>query len=191
MTGSARKPVRATHLFARAFDRVNAPRLAHGLAIFVATTIIITATTESLAADRALEKVSPVLDPYHHRAMFVGSWLMSRPTRDGGEASWLVRREPGGTYKRTTRLVQANGKVTEFEDVGRWGIVNKTLFTIMRGRTRPGQSALNRADPSDPYSYDAFWVQRAGKSQLKLISMHSGESLSERRVADSFAFPRP
>ena len=133
--------------------------------------------------------VNPVLDPYQHRQQFVGQWLMTRRTADRGEAVWLVNRDQRGTYRRVTRRTSPTGLVTQYEDVGRWGVVNDVLFMMTRGRTRQGQSALDRADPADPYSYDAFRITSSSPDRLSLLSLHSGQAFSERRVASDFRLP--
>ena len=141
----------------------------------------------SVSADASA--VRPVLDPYQHRQQFVGHWLMTRRTADRGEAVWLVNRDPRGTYRRITRRTSPTGEVTQYEDVGRWGVVNNVLFMMTRGRTRQNQSALDRADPADPYSYDAFRIKRVVADRVSLVSLHSGQAFSERRVASEFRLP--
>lgn len=90
----------------------------------------------------SVEPVKPVLDAYKHRQLLVGRWLMSRRTADGGEATWLVERNDGGTYRRQMRVAQIDGKVTQSEDVGQWGVVNRVLFTMTRVALARGNRLL-------------------------------------------------
>lgn len=153
------------------------------------TLMLLALAMYGVSAGAQSRAVNPVLDPYQHRQQFVGHWLMTRRTADRGEAVWLVNRDQRGTYRRVTRRTSPTGLVTQYEDVGRWGVVNNVLFMMTRGRTRQGQSALDRADPSDPYSYDAFRITRSSPDRLNLLSLHSGQAFSERRVASDFRLP--
>lgn len=159
--------------------------------VSVLAAVALAGALSSTAGDAAAQtqQVRPVLDPYQHRLQFVGHWLMSRRTKDGGESVWLIHRQATGTYRRVTRRIEPSGQITQHEDVGRWGVVNNVLFLMTRGRTRPNQSALDRADPADPYSYDAFNARSVSKQQIQLQSLHTGRLFRERRVAQGFRLP--
>lgn len=107
------------------------------------------------------------------RESFIGKWLSSQPTKDGGTRRALIERLPDSRYVVEFNIYDAKGTLIETQrEFGFWGVSGGIYFTIYRGWIENDQ--FYQADPNDAYNYDSYKIISTAENKLEYQSLSSG-----------------
>jgi hypothetical protein len=127
----------------------------------------------------------PEEDSVEARQLMIGSWLGVKHFEDGRIQRWLVKRQPDGIYFVHFQIIETNGEMDEWQEVGVWGVRKPIYFTAMRGFVE--NDNIIPADTDDAVFYDAYRIIELNEQQFTYRSFTSGNEFSLNKVADDFS----
>jgi hypothetical protein len=142
--------------------------------------------TSSVPVDEA--KPSLTTSQRESWQLMIGRWYGDQPLKEGGRKQWVATRAADGTYRIDFVHTTADGAVNKSSEVGHWGVSGPVYFSSFRGWIEANM--FRRADPTDPYNYDAYRITRIDANVFEYEHFTTRERFSVRRVAADFEIPQ-
>ena len=156
---------------------------------FVLIALIAVASLASCASAPQITKVKyeESRETAAWRQLLIGTWKGEAPVAEGGTRTWVVMRNPDGTYKIDFTHNGVSGVSDTQSEVGIWGVSGGIYFTATRGFVNPDGTAW--ADTNDPTLYDTYRIISLNNNLFEYESLSTGNRFSVRKVHASSGSP--
>jgi len=135
----------------------------------------------------AIANVKPPLKSSNQEnwQLMIGKWYGKQPTKDGRIRQELINRNANGTYIIQFLTANKDGSTKLQVEVGHWGISGSVYFSIFRGWL-DAEGQLSPANPSNPYSYDAYHVIELTEKKFRYKHASTGSEYTIVKVTSDF-----
>ena len=114
------------------------------------------------------------------RQFLIGTWKGEAPVTGGGFRTWVVVRNPNGTYRIDFTHEGVPNMPDVQSEVGIWGVSGGIYFTATRGFVDSG--GAYPADTNDASLYDTYRIISLGSDVFEYESLATGNRFSVRKV---------
>ena len=158
-------------------------RVAHFTMIFSCLVLASCASVSPVTHSKESETVQTVAQ----RQVLIGAWRGEAPVKGGGSRSWIVQRNPDGTYQVDFTLTTPAGAKSSHSEVGVWGTSAGIYFTATRGYVEA--SGIDPADTTDPTLYDAYKIIDLTQNTFEYQNLSTGNRFVVKRIDGAASAP--